>query len=198
MNETRKPDWTIWKNIPRLNAEEAAALTLNLDPAKLKPNIGDIFDLDADLSNLSEWPAEIPADLISTLEQRLFMFQRIHGASAMITPEELVTLAKRLNWSIPDELDNLAAPGTAEGEPKPAGDTLSDNERVKLLKHIGALALALAEKSSLYKLGDKPNVSQIANGAGEILAGLPDSNLNKTGNASLRASIAEGLTLLRK
>ena len=198
MNETPKPDWTIWKHIPRLNADEATALTLNLDPAKLRPGIGDVFDLDDDLSNLSEWAAEIPADLISTLEHRLFMFRRIHGALTMITPEELVTFAKRLNWSIPDELDNLAAPATADAEPKPAADTISDNERTKLLKHIGALALALSEKSSLYKRGGKPNVFQIANGVGDMLNELPNGNSSKAGNASLRASISEGVALLVK
>jgi hypothetical protein len=75
---------------------------------------------------------------------------------------------------------------------------LTETERNKLLKHIGGLALALAEKSNLYKRGEAPNGLGIATAVSEILGAIPDANASGAGIASLRASIKEGLDLLKK
>lgn len=73
---------------------------------------------------------------------------------------------------------------------------IPDSDRHRLLKQIAALSLALAEKSTRYKRGEKPNASQIANVTVEILDALPDGNLNGVGTSSLRESIKSGLELL--
>ncbi|MEI7996431.1 MAG: hypothetical protein WCH01_16170 [Methylococcaceae bacterium] len=82
----------------------------------------------------------------------------------------------------------------AETEDKP----LKENERIKLLKQIGLLALVLSEKSNIYKIGDKPNASKIADSILTILDGLPDANRKWVLSSSIRESIREGLDLLDK
>jgi len=82
--------------------------------------------------------------------------------------------------------------------PKPSGKDLSETERTKYLKLIGLLALALSEKSNLYKIGDRPNVSQINEAVQTILDALPDANRRACCRSYLRDSISKGLDLLNK
>lgn len=87
---------------------------------------------------------------------------------------------------------------TITHSPTAAVGVESDSERVRLLKHIGALALVVAEKSAKYKKGDQPNVSQISQAAVDMLELLPDVNARGAGISNLRKSVAEGLELLKK
>lgn len=73
-----------------------------------------------------------------------------------------------------------------------------ESERARLLKHVGMMALTLAEKSGKYKNGTKPNASQIATAVLEILEAIPDADKRGVGMSNLRASISEGLELLNK
>lgn len=75
---------------------------------------------------------------------------------------------------------------------------LSEPERDKLLRQIGGLAMALAEKHGTYRRGDVPNANQIAKTVDEIFELLPDASTFGAGDTSLRTSIAKGLKLLRK
>jgi hypothetical protein len=75
---------------------------------------------------------------------------------------------------------------------------LSESERNKLLRQIGGLAMALAEKHGTYRRGGVPNASQIANTVDEIFELLPDASTFGAGDTSLRTSIAKGLKLLQK
>ncbi|WP_442498158.1 hypothetical protein [Methylobacter sp. sgz302048] len=74
---------------------------------------------------------------------------------------------------------------------------LTDNERDKLLKQIGLLALVLAEKSSRYKRGEKPNANQIATDVQSIIDATELPGKKGTGSSELRDSISQGLKLLR-
>jgi len=74
----------------------------------------------------------------------------------------------------------------------------TDTERTNLLKQIGALALALAEVSKKYKIGEKPNAKQIAEKIGDILGSLPDTDKRGMGDSSIRGSIQEGLALFKE
>lgn len=85
---------------------------------------------------------------------------------------------------------------SVNGAPPSTEKPLADNERNNLLKQIGSLSLALAEKSNRYKRGDKPNVSQIADATIETLDALPDVKTGGVGKSSFRESITAGIALL--
>ncbi len=73
----------------------------------------------------------------------------------------------------------------------------SASERNKLLRHIGGLAMLLAEVHGTYKRGETPNREKIASEVVELLAAMPDANTFGAGNTSIRTSIAEGIKLLK-
>lgn len=77
-------------------------------------------------------------------------------------------------------------------------NTMGDAERDRLLKTIGALALALSEKGGRYQKGSQPNAARIAEFVSEIVAALPDAQSRGLGMSNVRGSIAEGLRLLDK
>jgi hypothetical protein len=82
--------------------------------------------------------------------------------------------------------------------PQSSSEDLSETERTKLLKQIGLLALVLSEKSNIYKIGNRPNASQIAEGVKTLLDLLPDANRKGVLSSSIRDSIHDGLDLLDK
>lgn len=75
-------------------------------------------------------------------------------------------------------------------------DTLGEGERATLQRQIAALALVLAEKSSKYAKGDRPNGSQIAEAVDELLSWLPDANTRGVSKSNIRANISAGIGLL--
>ena len=75
---------------------------------------------------------------------------------------------------------------------------MTETERTKLLKQIGMLALLLSEKSNIYKIGGRPNKSQIAEGVITLLDALTDANRTWLLSSSIRDSISKGLDLLEK
>lgn len=87
----------------------------------------------------------------------------------------------------------------AESRPSHSEESeeIAESERSRLLKHIGAIALLLAEKSNRYKKGAAPNVSAIADDIVALMEALPDSNMNAARKSVLRFSITEGLKLLK-
>jgi len=79
-------------------------------------------------------------------------------------------------------------------QPEPS---LTESDRDKLLKQIGGMALVLAEKSGKYKLGEKPNASQIAEAIQAIFDAGDFQGRKGTGSTELRSSISAGLKLLQ-
>lgn len=73
---------------------------------------------------------------------------------------------------------------------------ISNNDRQKLLKQIGALALLLAEKSNKYKRSEKPNANQIASDVELIFDAFEFVDKKGVGKSELRESIAKGVKLL--
>jgi hypothetical protein len=180
------PDWSEWSHAANLSAEEAAALTMNFCPI--------MFRIVASESGVEFGDA-------TEFEKRLRMLKP--SCETGLATVDLATLARRFDWEdIPAELTNLATPVISEAEPKPAGESLSDNERTKLLKHIGALALLVAEHKSIYrKAPDKegnwrPNASQVAQAVVDHIEKLPSRE--GSGKSSLRESIKAGIDLLTK
>lgn len=81
------------------------------------------------------------------------------------------------------------------------GGVLSEKKEATLLKQIGVLALAMANKSKAYKTGGKPNMAAIANAAIDAVETLPaktQDNLNIHGlsSSNIRGNIKKGLDLL--
>lgn len=72
------------------------------------------------------------------------------------------------------------------------------NERERYLKLIASLACLLAEKSNLYKQGEKPNANQIADAVQGLFDNLPDANKRGLGKSNIRDSISKGMKLLDK
>lgn len=79
-----------------------------------------------------------------------------------------------------------------------AAEETGKRERETLLKQVGAMATLLAEKAALYRRGEKPNASQIAEAVVDLIAEIPDVNSSGLGRSSIRANVTEGINLLRK
>lgn len=75
---------------------------------------------------------------------------------------------------------------------------LAEAEREKLLKHVAGLAMLLAEKNNRYTRGKNINASTLAEDVTSLIDSLPDSNAYGAGLSSIRASISEGIKLLKK
>lgn len=105
------------------------------------------------------------------------------------------------SWSIkePQKLNlDMVFVHEADVLQRGAAAAVSDSERDKLLRQIAALALVAADSSKRYMRGDKPNVSQIAEAAVEMVEALPDSDKRGLRLTSLRDSIRDGFALLKK
>lgn len=110
---------------------------------------------------------------------------RISGADLVIFTDERQRFeAKHATVEEPVESTEVHAVG------------LPDAERDKLLRQIGALALAVAAKGGKYTKGGRPNVSQITKAVLEVIDALEDKNAAGVGDSSLRTSIGKGLDLL--
>lgn len=97
-----------------------------------------------------------------------------------------------------DELDRFEAQFTEAIATEAGSDQgVGEIERVSLQKQIAALALLLAEKSRLYRNGDKPNGNRIAEAVATMLDAMPDANKRGVSSASLRASIKAGVEMLQ-
>lgn len=90
------PDWGVWKHVPDVDAREAVALTLNLEPR---------------------------ASRVATAPQytdRLFLIQRALGRSVRLSLTELAKWAQSVGWNIPVELGALTPAPTPEYVDLPA------------------------------------------------------------------------------
>lgn len=98
-----------------------------------------------------------------------------------------------LEWAKQHNLLELHIAGYARNA---NDEALGDTERASLQKQVALLAIALAEKSKRYKVGDAPNASQIAETVAEILDGLPDAKRRGLSSSAIRATIKAGLSHL--
>lgn len=95
------------------------------------------------------------------------------------------------------ELGQIPGEASVNDGKQPESQSITDLERDRLLKQIGALALTLAEKSNQYKRSNgKPNALEIAKNTVLILDALPDANSRGVGESNIRESIKVGLELL--
>ncbi|MFS8975034.1 hypothetical protein PO002_11080 [Cupriavidus necator] len=99
-------------------------------------------------------------------------------------------------WFSAEERGIIALPKDSR-QADVSAHSIGDTERASLQKQIAALALVIAEKSTKYKNGDKPNANQIAEAVSSTLDAMPDVNKRGVSSASLRASISAGIELLQ-
>lgn len=132
--------------------------------------------------------------VIDTDDGRPWAFYEQGGGDFFHFPlKEEITIART-------DIENfeLVCRSPQQNPPNSENSKAFEFERTRLLKHVGVMALTLAEKSGKYKNGTKPNASQIATAALQILEAIPDADKRGVGMSNLRASISEGLELLNK
>ncbi|WP_373989437.1 hypothetical protein [Duganella sp. BuS-21] len=95
------PNWAIWKRVRDVNAKEAVALTLNIEPRT---------------------PGTVRTQEYS---DRLFLIERVLGANIHITLADLAKWSHSMEWNIPLELGAMASV-TAIIYPSPPQDKAFD------------------------------------------------------------------------
>ena len=93
-----------------------------------------------------------------------------------------------------EDLRAMIAPPAPPAPP----ETMGTGERDTLLKQIGAIALLLSERASVYKRGGKPNPTRISAAVAEIVAEVPEAKTHGLSSVNLRNNISTGLSLLRR
>lgn len=96
------PKWEMWKHVPTLTAEQAVALTLGVDPHKVRQWGGgeDIWVYDN--------PGSGSCSTVKGFTDRLFLFKKCFGVCGEISPSQLTVWAKSVDWNMPSELEELA------------------------------------------------------------------------------------------
>jgi hypothetical protein len=143
MDNSRPPNWGKWKHVLETTILEATALSLNIDPTKVRA-IKDKFTGDI-----------IGVDESKKFKDRLFLATRRAAAKGggftlrgnVVRLSEFATLAISLSWDVPSEFSELAET-TDQSEIQNHDDNtlekpLGERERVTLLVIIAALAKAL-------------------------------------------------------
>lgn len=93
------PKWGVWKHIPTLSATEAIALTVNVEPTRVRKQVN------------GKWIASTEAGgnvSIEDFEERLFLFTRRFGPQVQMSLAELANWSQSVDWNIPVELAVLA------------------------------------------------------------------------------------------
>ncbi len=78
-----RPNWSVWKHIPEVNANQAVALTLNVEPGSI---------------------SRTTSKSIVGFTDRLFLFESCFGTNRTISLPELAKWAQSVEWNIPVEL----------------------------------------------------------------------------------------------
>jgi hypothetical protein len=122
MSDPRAPDWRTWKNIPTVTLYEAVALSLGIDPKKLRLNPKmQLFNAGKRYNEGAEFDA------------RLFLVRRCLGESLpgpinfvdvhyndsdpMVRLSSFVEWARSVRWELPAELQQVAG-CTQNAEPR--------------------------------------------------------------------------------
>jgi hypothetical protein len=93
------PKWEVWKHIPKLNAIEAIALTVNVEPSRVSKQAS------------GKWVASTEAGAnvsLADFNDRLFLFTRRFGQRIEMSLAELANWSQSVDWNIPLELAKLA------------------------------------------------------------------------------------------
>jgi hypothetical protein len=166
MENGREPNWNQWKHVPYAKIWEAVALSLNIDPMKVRETSNSWP------ANEDEWPDTVEKifDESDEFEDRVFIAGRnlgvnqrlLQGARNQLAPAywdvnlaEFAAWARSVDWHTPEPFAMMAASQAAVGEIAAAqvatpeanrsidAKDLGARERSTLLTIIAALAKAL-------------------------------------------------------
>jgi hypothetical protein len=185
-------NWNIsdfWKNRQNYSLSQIAYLACGLEPKEFDPYFPELY--------LPETVKRAVSDI-----ENIFLKTKEPGASLPnLTEWNNIDFDRDSAIRLIDEIGGPNFLAEPEQSTTPIIETdagLKDFERNKYLKQIAVLALLLAEKSSKFKRGEKPNASQIANTVQDILDAGEFPGKSGTGTTELRGSIHKGLNLLNE
>ena len=105
----RKPNWNKWRHVPQAKVWEAVALSLNIDPDRVRHN-KDSWMIDAHLFNEDKQFDDrifvVGRNLGKALNPKLITMGKPEDCSVEIT--QFVDWAMSLPWEMPEELIALA------------------------------------------------------------------------------------------
>lgn len=116
----RSPPWTIWNNIPELRVFEAVALSLNIDPRKLRRSPHGwmagkrLFDEDEEF-NERLFVAERNLTQIGVVDSARAHYE---GHEPIVRLDSFLAWARRIGWALPAELLDTSA--VHDSAPSPA------------------------------------------------------------------------------
>jgi len=123
----RSPPWTIWKNISQLKVFEAVALSLNIDPRKLRRNshgwmagkrlFNEGQEFNDRLFTVERNLAEISVNSVAV---------GYEGQEPLVPLDGFVRWALRIGWSLPAELSENRGSQAPELPPAPREGTRSE------------------------------------------------------------------------
>lgn len=143
----RKPNWEVWANVPAWTAWEAVALSLDIDPKKVKLN-GNAW-MSADVNS------DFPHQEGRTFDDRLIVLRRnlsslqLHKSLSHrpdyseLNAGDFVRWALSLKWTIPPEMAALADRPSPKPERRQIDKVqdLTTTERNSLLKLVIGMAV---------------------------------------------------------
>lgn len=138
----RTPTWSVWLNVPEVAIWEAVALSLNIDPDRVKHNAHSFMAEEHLFDESKEFD-----DRITVATRNAGQALRLSTNSLVDTTENKVSLpgfsqwASTIGWHMPDEMLTLenVIPPNARDAANP-DKTLGNRERTNLLRIIRALA----------------------------------------------------------
>jgi hypothetical protein len=151
----RLPNWTVWKHIPNVKSYEAVALSLNIDPNKIR-------------HSPSSWMADKRLfDESDEFKDRLFVVERNIEILGVVNSENVQSSAEdpeiplsrfaawaaSIGWEVPNELSEFVAVESQSAIPQPKkGDRRKITKAKSATRHIAvqtkcdAVASFLAER----------------------------------------------------
>jgi len=143
MSEDRRVRWSVWKHIPDVNVLQAVALSLNIDPQKIRTHGQSWMTGEAVVIEAEEFHDRLQilkANLTYTGDLEITSMQLGGGLGTKITVTSFARWASSLGWIIPDELRELGANVERAPLVPPTPDApLKTKERDTLLILIAAL-----------------------------------------------------------
>lgn len=109
METGREPNWSKWQNVPEIKLWEAVALSLNIEPRKIKDYPYENIHMFADIQEFE--------DRLFVAERNLGQGKRLTAAvinaatpvDTLIPIPKFVAWAISIQWQMPEQLANLAS-----------------------------------------------------------------------------------------
>jgi hypothetical protein len=165
-DHNRVPNWKIWKHIPDVKAYEAVALSLNIDPNKIRHSPHS-WMADKQLFEEGEEFRErlfVVERNLEILGVRNYASEQYFNEDPVLRLSTFAGWAASIRWELPSELTELAAPASGSALPQPeradqekAAESKPAPRRIAKQTKRDAVASWLAQR---YPAGIPPGMSQ--------------------------------------